>query len=55
MAKFHVIKLAAFPLALTASVLVAMACSGGEEKAADSNPGSDAAPGLSVTLYASPT
>ncbi len=55
MAKFHAIKLAAFPLALTALALLAMACSGGEKEAATSNPGTNAAPGLSVTLYASPT
>ena len=55
MAKFHVITLAAFPAALTAFVLFAMACSGGEKEAATSNPGVDVPAGLSVTLYASPT
>ncbi len=55
MAKFHVIKLAAFPLALGALALLVLACSGGEKEAATSEPGVDVPAGLSVTLYASPT
>jgi hypothetical protein len=55
MAKLHPVKLTASMLALAFVALLAMACSGGEKEAAVSNPGSDVPPGLSVTLYASPT
>ena len=54
MAKLHPAKLAA-ALAFGAAALFAIACSGGAKEAAVSNPGVNVPPGLSVTLYASPT
>lgn len=54
MAKLHPAKLAA-ALAFGAAALFAIACSGGEEETVNVNPGPTAPPGLSVTLYASPT
>ncbi len=54
MAKLHPARLT-HPLLALAAALLAAACSGGEKEATVSNPGSNVPPGLSVTLYASPT
>lgn len=54
MAKLHPAKLAA-ALAFGAAALLAIACSGGEKETINLNPSSSVPPGLSVTLYASPT
>lgn len=54
MAKLYPAKLAAL-LSIVVAAVIAVACSGGEKEAAVANPGSSVAPGLSVTLYASPT
>lgn len=55
MAKLPLARLTISFLALAATALLALACSGGEKETDVSNPGSDAPSGLSVTLYASPT
>lgn len=55
MANLHPVKLATSLLALGAAALFAMACLGGEKESAISDPAVSVPPGLSVTLYASPT
>jgi hypothetical protein len=55
MAKLHLAKPTLSLLALAFVALLAVACSGSEKEAAVSNPGSKVPPGLSATLYASPT
>ncbi len=55
MAKLHPVKLTTSLVALAAAALLAIACSGGEKESAISDPAVSVPPGLSVTLYASPT
>lgn len=54
MAKSNPAQLAVF-LTVAVAALAAAACSGGEEQAAVSDPGTDISPGLSAAVYASPT
>ncbi len=55
MAKLHSAKLGASMLALAFVALLAMACSGGEKETVISDPAVSVPPGLSVTIYTSPT